>query len=315
MPTKMPNNYLLHDTHLHLDILLEKLGHIDDIRSLDLAKPLTLSSEHKALLSQLLGQHEFAIQATVAWQNFAIAWQLFKDLDKVSFLFGSHPEIVTPEFNLDNYLDEQNAYLVENLANIELIGVGEIGLDYYYSQDKNIIQTQQSLFRHQLELAQQLKLPVVIHCRDAFQDLFSILQEYPRIQGRFIVHCFTGGIEEARQVVDMGGKIGIGGILTFNNGQQLREAVEFVRMEDIVLETDLPFLSPVPERGKVCLPEYIKHTGQKVAEIKNIDIEQVWADSKHNSLLVFEKLLAKLGGPKEYDTDESKSYTDFVRDS
>ena len=143
------------------------------------------------------------------------------------------------------------------------------------------------MFRFHIELALKLSLPIEIHTRDAWEDTFKILDEYPKIYNEFLIHCFTGNIENLKETIKRGGKAAFGGIVTFQKSIELQEAVRFCPVESLVLETDLPFLAPVPHRGKICLPEMIDDTAAKVADLKNLSKNQIWDWSRKNSLDLF----------------------------
>ena len=161
-------------------------------------------------------------------------------------------------------------------SNKKIIGVGEIGLDYYYG--KNNKEEQLSLFNKQLELANKLHLPVVIQTRDAFQDTYDSLEKY-NLTG--IIHCFSGRLEVANLYMKLGYSLGIGGVVTFKNSK-LPSVVENIPMEKIVLETDSPYLSPEPYRGQVNSPKNIPIIAEKISEIKKIspnDVENITCDN------------------------------------
>lgn len=311
----------LHDTHVHLEMLLGKLDFWPEIepwiRAYRLGDKKVITDilskkvEYTAKLSELLTEHEFVLQSTVSTDNFDLVTRIFGEMDKIYYLLGSHPEIVTPDFELKKYLLEQENYLKDEGKRSLITGIGEIGLDYFYTQDRDLLDVQKKLFEFQIELASSLNLPVVIHCREAFDDLFAILHNYSEIHGKFLVHCFTGGVDECKKVMELGGKIGIGGVVTFASSQKLVEAVEYAPLESILLETDLPFLAPVPYRGKVCLPEHIKAVAEKVGLIKNVAAEEVLASSKHDTLKLFTKIREKYG-EDEYMAPGNKDYRDYI---
>jgi len=266
----------MYDSHAHLEMLAQRLGMIDDIQESDGGNGFDgLSDQEKEEIREkvkgvggFIVNHDFLVQPSVSTENFKLVHYLFNQLTNVSFFLGSHPEIVTKDFEV---IDEYKG---------EFVGIGECGLDYYYSQDVEIIAKQKRLFRAQIELALELDLPLVIHCRDAFDDLFEILRKYPKIWGRFLIHCFTGGVKEAQEVLAMKGKFGIGGVCTFKSAQNLRDSIEIIPIENIFLETDLPFLAPTPKRGETCLPEYIGYVADEVARIKQTPTLELWDTTK-----------------------------------
>jgi TatD DNase family protein len=279
---------MLHDTHVHLEMLLTKLELLDDERVTNKITPnKELSTEAKSKLTELIQNHEFLLHSTVSTSNFQYVTGLFRDFDKIKYFLGSHPEIVNESFDLQNYLTKQKKFLEDNSAirqgkykNQTVVGIGEVGLDYHYTQDPELVQTQKELFESQIKLAIECNLPLMIHCRDAFDDLFEILYRYPSIHNKFLIHCFTGGIDEMYKAVKIGGKVAFGGVITFKSAKNVQEAVEYCPLANFVLETDLPFLSP--KRGEVCIPEHIDLVAQKVAELKKIPKHEVWEWSYRN---------------------------------
>ena len=164
---------------------------------------------------------------------------------------------------------EKDLLLLENqLNNEKVIGIGEIGLDYHYGKEN--MEKQKELFRFQLDLASRLSMPVVIHSRDATLDTINILKEYPNVKG--IIHCFSGSLETANIYISMGYKLGIGGVLTFKNSN-LFKVVQGVGLDNIVLETDAPYLTPEPFRGKTNSSKYIPVIADRVAELLNVSVE------------------------------------------
>jgi TatD DNase family protein len=298
---------LLHDTHAHLDMLLQKLGLLTDYPELDLqtADPeiIRKTDYDRSRLDELLTKQEFIFQSCVTAKNLLSSVYLFEHNPKVKFLLGSHPDMVKEGFDLREYLRENkeivNIYKGESKATPKstiskvlqerLVGIGEIGLDYYWVKEGKYQKIQQTLFESQIQLALELDLPIEIHTREAFEDTISILRNFPQIHGKFVIHCFTGSLENLRQVLELGGKVGYGGIITFGqNAEYLRETVSYCPEENFLLETDLPFLAPKPHRGKTCLPEYISYVGEKIGEIKGLDSDKVWERGRKNAQAIFE---------------------------
>lgn len=185
------------------------------------------------------------------------------------------------------YNHEAEQFIVDHIHQKEVIAVGEIGLDYYYNHsEKN---EQIKAFRAQLEIAKKTKMPVEIHTRDAEQDTVDILKEFPDVKG--LIHCFTGTRWLAEQCLNLGFNISISGVVTFKNAHDLRETVKMIPLDRIHVETDAPFLAPVPMRGKQNTPAYVVHTAQVVAELKGISIEQLAAQTKQNALKLFPKIV------------------------
>ena len=292
----------LHDTHAHLEMLCQRLGLIPEGREDIEMTPQITQSIFDFSQSYLLN-HEWVIHPTVSTNNLKYALDLFWEISKIYFLYGSHPEIVDAKFDVNKYLLEQADFLkkILNLPKFKgllpqdqsnetkprLIGIGECGLDFNYTQDSEIIKKQKELFISQIELAIRLDLPIEIHTRDAWDDTFELLDEFPSIHGKFLIHCFTGGVTELRKCLDRGGLAAFGGIVTFPKSFELQEALVFCPKENLVLETDLPFLAPVPNRGKACLPVMINDTAKFIATIKNTTPELVWEWSRQNSKKLF----------------------------
>ena len=173
---------------------------------------------------------------------------------------GIHPE------NIDN----SNLKTIENIIKEhKVFAIGEIGLDYHYNDENK--DEQKEYFIKQLDLALKYDLPVIIHIREAMQECFDILKTR---KNKGIIHCFSGSVEMAREYIKLGYKLGIGGVLTFKNSK-LYEVIEKIDLKDIVLETDSPFLSPEPFRGKKNKPCNVLYVAKRIAEIKNISLEEV----------------------------------------
>ncbi len=286
---------LLYDTHAHLDLLLQKLNYLPPDREFNLESGKILTSKEidleKHIVDEFLKEHEFIIHPTVSTGNFNLAYALLQGFEKVYFLIGSHPELVNESFDLQTYLEEQRDLIVffeeDTLLAKKVVGLGECGLDYHYSQDINIWLKQKSLFEEQIRLALKLNLPLVIHCRQAFSDLFDILQEYPGLHGNFLVHCFTERPDTLKKILDLGGKVGLGGVTTYNSAKDLQESVKYCPLDSLVLETDLPFLPPNPHRGQTCMPEMIKKTAQQIANLKQLEVTELWENSRDNAIRFF----------------------------
>jgi TatD DNase family protein len=163
--------------------------------------------------------------------------------------------------------------------NNELVAIGETGLDYYYTHSKKEIQ--HTFLRRYLRLAKECDLPVVIHCRDAFEDFFKILdEEYKGKPG--VLHCFTGNIEEAKEVLDRGWYLSLSGIVTYKKSEELQKVAKFVPLNRLFIETDSPYLAPQKVRGKTNEPAYLPLTAQKIADLKGITIEEVASQTSEN---------------------------------
>lgn len=196
--------------------------------------------------------------------------------DCIYVTLGFHPSEAS--FIGDRELD----VLREKLKFSKVVGLGEIGLDYHYGKDNR--DKQISLFRKQLDIADEFGLPVVIHSRDATFDTINILKEY-HLSG--VIHCFSGSLETARTYISMGYQLGIGGVVTFSNSN-LGSVVREIGLDHIVLETDSPYLAPVPYRGKQNSSKYIPLIADKVSEICGVSVEEVADITTNNARHLFD---------------------------
>lgn len=189
---------------------------------------------------------------------------------------GVHPG------NAEQYDANAEKELEAILASPKTVAVGEIGLDYHYSSDNR--EVQKTVFRSQMKLAQKLKLPVILHIREATADMFEILQDFP---ANGVVHCFSGSAETAKELVKMGYYIGFTGVVTFANAQKAKKAVLEVPMERLLLETDAPYMAPVPCRGRTCTSDLIRYTAAAIAELKGLPVQEVIDRARENTLRLF----------------------------
>ncbi len=196
---------------------------------------------------------------------------------------GIHPHEGT------KYTAAVGEFLRKNASHPSVVAIGEIGLDYYYDQSPR--DEQQHAFREQLKIAEEMNLPVEIHTRDAEEDTIKILQEYKdKVTG--LIHCFTGTSWLAEQALALGFNISISGVVTFKNAHDLRETVKnIIPLNRLHVETDAPFLAPVPMRGKSNTSAYVVHTAQAVADLKNISLEDLSIQTKLNAKKMFKKLI------------------------
>jgi TatD DNase family protein len=193
-------------------------------------------------------------------------------------MMGLHPCSVN-----DKYKDELK--VVEDwLDKRKFAAVGEIGLDFYW--DKTFAQQQYTAFNRQMELAVQYKLPIIIHTRNAMAETIRTVKEYALKGVNGIFHCFSGTYEEAMQIIGMGFYLGIGGVLTYKNAG-LAKVLDKIDIKYVVLETDAPYLTPVPYRGKRNESSYLKFVADKLAEIKNCTVEEIAAVTTANAIKIF----------------------------
>lgn len=185
------------------------------------------------------------------------------------------------------YTEEVGKFIEAHAADREVVAVGEIGLDYYYNQSP--VEDQKHAFRAQLEMAKRTGLPVEIHTRDAEADTIEILKEF-KGDVRGVIHCFTGTEWLAKEALDVGFNISISGVVTFKNADSLRETVKMLPLDRIHVETDAPFLAPIPMRGKKNTPAYVLHTAEFVANLKGLSIETLCEQTKKNAQDMFPKI-------------------------
>lgn len=193
-------------------------------------------------------------------------------------IMGLHPCSVKKDFETELYKVE------EWLSKRKFVAVGEMGTDLHW--DKTFWGQQQEAFKIQVGWAKKYRLPLVIHCRESIDETIGLLE--PLLDGRLtgIFHCFSGSLEQAKKIIAMGFSLGIGGVVTFKNGG-LDKILPEIDLKHIVLETDSPYLAPVPHRGKRNSPLYIPHIATKLAEVKNIPLEEVKEATNKNALTLF----------------------------
>lgn len=187
---------------------------------------------------------------------------------------GIHPEEASNNYNLN--------IILENINNKKIVAIGEIGLDYHYTKENK--EKQHELFIKQLDIAKKYNKPVVIHSRDAIGDTYDILSHY-NLKGS--IHCFSSNTEMALKFIHLGYKIGIGGVLTFKNGKKLQEVVNNIDIEDILIETDSPYMTPEPFRGCKNKPKNVYYVALKIAELKGINVNEIISITSMNANEVF----------------------------
>lgn len=209
-------------------------------------------------------------------------------LDKYPFIYGMlgiHPSEVC-ELNDNNFKWLRDACIDNAIYNNgKIVAVGEIGLDYYYPDPPKEIQIK--WFKKQIELAHEVDLPINIHSRDAALETYNILKEYQSLNLSGIIHCYSYSKEMAKDFLSLGFSFGIGGVVTFKNAKKLVEAVEYLPLDAIVLETDAPYLSPTPFRGERNSSLNIIYIAQKIAEIKNVSYEEVLKITNNNAKRIY----------------------------
>lgn len=251
-----------YDMHTHLDKLEEGVE-----------AALNLAREARVIKLVTIGTDP---------EDLKVVLDLAKKYEEVYCTLGIHPH------DGGTYTEEVGQFIEANLSNPKVIAVGEIGLDYFYKTSP--VEVQLEAFRAQLEIAKKYKMPVEIHTRDAEADTVNLLKEF-KGDVRGIIHCFTGTEWLARQCLDLGFNISISGVATFKNAEPLREIVRMLPLDRIHVETDAPFLAPIPKRGRSNTPAYIVHTAEMIAQIKGLGIEQLAEQTRNNAHQMFPKIL------------------------
>lgn len=213
------------------------------------------------------------VGAGVASTKDAIA--LAHQFDFIYAAVGIHPE------EADGLEESRMDWLRELTQDDRVVAVGEIGLDYHYDSPSREIQRR--WFARQLQIASDAEMPVIIHSRDAAQDTWDVMREYCDWKNGGVIHCFSYGVEVARQYLEQGFFLGIGGVVTFGNARKLKEVVQMASLEQLVLETDCPYLTPAPHRGKRNDSGYLTHVVDAVAELKGVSRDEVVAVTEHNA--------------------------------
>jgi TatD DNase family protein len=198
--------------------------------------------------------------------------------ENIHLMMGLHPTYVK-----ENYLEEL-AHVEQELSKRKFAAIGEIGIDLYW--DKSTLTQQQHAFKHQIQLAKKYSLPINIHCRDAFDEVFEVLESEKGNDLFGIFHCFTGDFEQAQKAIGYNMKLGIGGVVTFKNGK-IDQFLKNIDLKHIVLETDSPYLAPVPYRGKRNESSYTVLVAEKLAQLYGLTVEEIAAVTTQNSKDVF----------------------------
>ena len=241
-------DYLI-DTHAHIDMELN-----EETKLCDIIKDMNSYGVKKAIIPAV----EIATQDKIV--------ELINTNENIYGMVGLFPSEVktyTKEF------EEKMEAIAKNNKNI--VAVGEIGLDYYW--DKSFVDLQKEVFIKQIKMAQRLNLPIAVHDREAHKDCFDILKEQKAKQVLF--HCFSGSVEFMKECIKQGWYIALGGVVTFKNAVKMRDVAREVQLDKLVLETDSPYLTPVPFRGKPNKPAYVKYVAEEIAKIREMPLEEL----------------------------------------
>ena len=226
------------------------------------------NEDRKELLNEMNKNGVIGIlNCASSYESVKEVYDLTNEYDFIYGALGIHPE------NADEITDERLEEIKELINNNDkVIAVGEIGLDYYWEENPPK-EVQKETFRKQMALAKELNLPVVIHDRDAHKDTLDIMKEFPEVRGT--VHCFSGSVEFAKECIKLGYYIGFTGVITFKNAKKLVQVAKEIPVDRILVETDAPFMAPVPNRGKRNRSDYIKEIIEKIAEIREISPKEL----------------------------------------
>ena len=204
-----------------------------------------------------------------------MALELAKQYEFVYAALGVHPSEV------EGLTEDDMAWISSHAAHEKVAAIGEIGLDYHWPEPEPALQKQ--WFRRQIELAKEVKLPIIVHSRDAAEPTMQIIQETKAYECGGVIHCYSYSPEMAEEYVKMGFYIGIGGVVTFKNAKKLKDVAAAIPIEKIVLETDCPYMAPEPYRGKRNQSSYIRYVAEKIAELKEMSPEEVIAVTEKNA--------------------------------
>lgn len=252
---------MIFDSHAHYDDKqydndrMDVLGHLKDV---NVKKVVNISN---------------------GWEDMLHTLEL---IEKISFMYGTvgiHP------CKVKDLTEKRLEMMKEFCHRDKVVAVGEIGLDYYWMEDPK--EVQKEWFIRQLHLAKEVKLPVVIHSRDASQDTFDIMRREHAGSTGGVIHCYSGSVEMAREYVKLGYYLGIGGVVTFKNSKTLKKVVEEIPLEHLVLETDCPYLSPAPYRGKRNSSAYLPYVVTEIARLKRITEEKVEEVTYENAMRLY----------------------------
>lgn len=246
------------DTHSHIDM--------KDFEDLD----IIISNAKNASVEKI-------IIPSVDRSSFEKVIDISNKYEGVYCALGIHPSEV------QNTKDEDFEEIIKLSSNKKVVAIGECGLDYYW--DKSFIEEQKKAFLKQIEIAKALKKPLIVHDREAHHDTFEMLKEVKEIP--IIMHCFSGSWEFAKECIKKGFYIALGGVVTFKNAKKVHEIAKNIPLEHLLLETDAPYLTPEPFRGKRNEPAYVKFAAEKIAELRGVSLEEIAQATTKNANIVF----------------------------
>jgi TatD DNase family protein len=249
------------DTHCHIDMILEK----HNLKSFDELK-VEFPDEYEGLLH--ISCHP---------ESMGFADELRREHSEVYCAYGIHPH------DAKLYTDQLHSEIYERMSEDKVVAWGEMGLDYFYDYSPREIQKE--VFARQLKCALELGKACVIHTRQADEDTIEVLKECVNSQSKIHIHCFTGSVDFARQLLNLPGQIyfGFTGVITFKSAESICESLAVIPMNRLLLETDSPFMAPTPFRGKICHPGHIPFIAQKMADVKNCLIKEIYEQCRQNT--------------------------------
>jgi len=257
-------------------MIFESHAHYDDKQFHDDRDELLTSMKEHGI--------EYIINVGASIHSTKKTIELTKQYDFIYGAVGVHPS------DIECLNEESFQWLKEQCSLPKVVSVGEIGLDYYWEKNAEKQEQQKFWFKRQLNLAKETELPVIIHSRDAAKDTLDLMQQQNAEQIPGVIHCFSYSKEIALEYVKMGYYIGIGGVVTFSNAKKLKETVKELPIDSILLETDCPYLAPVPNRGKRNSSLNLPYIAQEIADIKEMKVEEVITATNHNARKLFYKI-------------------------
>lgn len=256
------------DIHCHLSMVVDEDGKIDYNAIDDILKQMKENGV----------THAITIGSNM--EDSRLSVEIANRYDNIYCAVGVHPE------EIDGFdIVELENLVKNNLDGGKLVAIGEIGLDYYWRKDNK--EAQIEMFKKQIELAKKYALPIVVHCRDAYGDVLDILKDYAPFDKGGVIHCYSGSIEWAKDVIRLGFLISFTGVVTYSNAVNIQEVAKWVDDEKFMVETDSPFLTPVPFRGKKNNPSYVKCTLEYIAKLKNKEIQEIDKNTTNNAIKLF----------------------------
>jgi len=256
------------DTHCHLSMVLDENKNIDYNQIDDILKQMNINGV----------THAITIGSNM--EDSKLSVDIAKHYNNIYCAVGVHPEEVE---NFD--IVELEDLIKSNLESGKLVAIGEIGLDYYWRKDNK--EAQIEIFKNQIELAKKYALPIVVHCRDAYGDVFDILKQYAPYSKGGVIHCYSGSIEWAKEVIKLGFLISFTGVVTYPNASNIQEVAKWADEDKFMVETDSPFLTPVPFRGKKNNPSNVKYTLEYISQLKNKEIQEIDKNTTNNAIKLF----------------------------